>query len=222
MSGDAPDQGSDATPELKGPDLARAALARARAAAREKGLSPGAPRVRRGAVGGPQYDALPREKRPEQGLLRMRKELDLFINLRPVKALAALEDASTLRPEVLRGTDMVIVRELAGGLYFGTPRGIETLADGSRRVVNTMAYTGREIERIARAAFELARSRRGKLCSVDKANVLENGVLWRDTVVALHQAEFADVELTHLYVDNAAMQRVRNPRPFDVIVTPTE
>lgn len=172
-----------------------------------------------GAIGSPEYDAIPLEHRKVDQLLRMRKELDLFINLRPVRALKALEDTSTLRPEVLDGTDMVLVRELSGGLYFGTPRGIETLADGHRRVVNSMVYTDREVERIARAAFELARTRRAKLCSVDKSNVLENGVLWRETVVALHQAEYPDVDLSHMYVDNAAMQLVRNPRQFDVIVT---
>jgi 3-isopropylmalate dehydrogenase len=172
-----------------------------------------------GAIGSPDYDAIPVAERKVDQLLRMRRELDLFINLRPVRTLKALEDASTLRPEVLAGTDMVLVRELAGGVYFGTPRGIETLADGSRRVVNTMAYTDREITRIARAAFELARTRSGRLCSVDKANVLENGQLWRETVIALHKAEFSDVELTHMYVDNCAMQLVRNPRQFDVLVT---
>jgi 3-isopropylmalate dehydrogenase len=172
-----------------------------------------------GAIGSPDYAGIPAEHRKVDQLLRMRKELDLFCNLRPVRAAPALEDSSTLRPEVLRGTDMVLVRELVGGIYFGQPRGIETLADGHRRVVNTMVYTDREIERIARAAFELARTRRGQLCSVDKANVLENGVLWRETVEALHQAEFPDVQLSHMYVDNAAMQLVRNPRQFDVIVT---
>ena len=172
-----------------------------------------------GAIGSPEYDKIPAEHRKVDQLLRMRKELDLFINLRPVKALDALRDASTLRPEVLQGTDMMLVRELSGGLYFGTPRGIETQADGTRRVVNTMVYTDREIERIARAAFELARTRRGRLCNVDKSNVLENGVLWRDVVMALHDKEFSDVELSHLYVDNAAMQLVRNPRQFDVILT---
>ena len=166
-----------------------------------------------GAIGSPEYDAIPAECRRVDQLLRMRKELDLFINLRPVHAIKALANISTLRPEVLDGTDMVLVRELVGGIYFGTPRGIETLADGNRRVVNTMMYTSMEIRRIARAAFELARTRRGRLCSVDKANVLENGVLWRETVVALHQAEFPDVELSHMYVDNAAMQLVRNPTP---------
>ena len=172
-----------------------------------------------GATGSPEYAAIPAEHNRFDQLLRMRKELDLFINLRPVRAIEALASASTLRPEVLKGTDMVLVRELAGGVYFGQPRGIETLADGTRRVVNTMVYTEREIERIARAAFELARGRSGRLCSVDKSNVLENGVLWRETVVALHQSQYPDVELSHLYVDNAAMQLVRNPRQFDVMVT---
>jgi 3-isopropylmalate dehydrogenase len=172
-----------------------------------------------GAIGSPEYAAIPPEHNKVDQLLRMRKELDLFINLRPVRAIKALAAASTLRPDVLAGTDMVLVRELAGGMYFGTPRGIETMADGQRRVVNSMVYTEREIARIARAAFGLARARSGRLCSVDKANVLENGILWRETVEALHQAEFPDVELSHLYVDNAAMQLVRNPRQFDVVVT---
>ena len=172
-----------------------------------------------GATGSPEYAAIPPEHNKFDQLLRMRKELDLFINLRPVRAIKALAAASTLRPEVLEGTDMVLVRELAGGLYFGTPRGIETMSDGQRRVVNSMVYTEREIARIARAAFLLARSRQGRLCSVDKSNVLENGILWRETVEAVHKADFSDVELSHLYVDNAAMQLVRNPRQFDVIVT---
>ncbi len=172
-----------------------------------------------GAIGSPAYEQIPLEHRQVDQLLRLRKELDLFINLRPVKALPALEEASTLRPEVLRGTDMVLVRELSSGIYFGTPRGVETRADGTRRVVNTMAYTESEIERIARAAFELARQRRRQVCNVDKANVLENGAFWREVVMALHRREFSDVELTHLYVDNAAMQLVRNPRQFDVMLT---
>jgi 3-isopropylmalate dehydrogenase len=172
-----------------------------------------------GAIGSPAYDTLPAEARREDQLLRMRKELDLFINLRPVRALPALAGASTLRPEVLEGTDLVLVRELAGGIYFGTPRGIFSAPDGQRRVVNSMVYDEAEIERIARAAFELARTRRGRLCSVDKANVLENGVLWREVVTALQRSEYPDVELSHLYVDNAAMQLVRNPRQFDVMVT---
>ena len=172
-----------------------------------------------GAIGSPEYEAIPKEQQKADQLLRMRKELDLFINLRPIKAYEALQDASTLRPEVLRATDMVIVRELSSGIYFGTPRGIEKQADGTRRVVNTMVYTEDEIARIARAAFELARTRRGKLCNVDKSNVLENGELWREVVMALHRGEFSDVELSHLYVDNAAMQLVRNPRQFDVMLT---
>ncbi|MFA5488347.1 MAG: 3-isopropylmalate dehydrogenase [Candidimonas sp.] len=172
-----------------------------------------------GATGSPEYAAIPPEHNKFDQLLRIRKELDLYVNLRPVRALKALAGASSLRPEVLDGTDMILVRELAGGMYFGTPRGIETLADGQRRVVNSMVYTENEIARIARAAFELARTRGGRLCSVDKSNVLENGVLWRETVEAVHKSEFSDVELSHLYVDNAAMQLVRNPRQFDVIVT---
>ena len=172
-----------------------------------------------GAIGSPEYEKIPLEHRKVDQLLRMRKELDLFINLRPVKALKSLEASSTLRPDVLEGTDMVLVRELSGGLYFGTPRGIETLSNGHRRVVNSMVYTDIEIERIARAAFELARNRNGRLCSVDKSNVLENGVLWRETVVDLHRREFPEVELSHMYVDNCAMQLVRNPRQFDVLVT---
>ena len=172
-----------------------------------------------GAIGSPDYASIPHEQRQVDQLLRMRHELDLYTNLRPVRALPALADCSTLRAEVLTGTDLVLVRELTGGLYFGAPRGIETLPDGSRRVVNTMAYSEAQITRIARAAFELARTRSNRLCSVDKANVLENGVLWRETVCALHKAEYADVELSHMYVDNAAMQLVKNPRQFDVMVT---
>jgi 3-isopropylmalate dehydrogenase len=171
-----------------------------------------------GATGSPEYAKIPHEHNKFDQLLRIRKELDLFINLRPVRALPALAGASTLRPEVLAGTDMMLVRELAGGIYFGTPRGIETMPDGQRRVVNTMVYTEAEIARIARAAFLLARSRHGRLCSIDKGNVLENGVLWREVVERVHRAEFADVELSHMYVDNAAMQLVRNPRQFDVLV----
>ena len=172
-----------------------------------------------GATGSPEYAKIPPEYNKFDQLLRIRKELDLFLNLRPVRALPALASASTLRPEVLAGTDLMLVRELAGGVYFGTPRGIETMPDGQRRVVNTMVYTESEIARIARAALLLARARQGRLCSIDKANVLENGVLWRDVVERVHREEFADVELSHLYVDNAAMQLVRNPRQFDVMVT---
>jgi len=172
-----------------------------------------------GAIGSPDYDKLPAEARKVDQLLRMRRELDLFTNLRPVRTLKALADTSTLRAEVIEGCDMMIVRELCGGIYFSTPRGIEKLPGGGERAVNTTVYTTAEIERIARAAFELARVRKGRLCSVDKANVLvETGGLWRRTVQALHDRNYPDVELSHMYVDNCAMQIVRNPRQFDVMV----
>ncbi len=172
-----------------------------------------------GATGSPEYADIPYEARKHDQLIRMRKELDLFTNLRPVKSLAALRDASTLRPEVLEGCDMVLVRELTGGIYFGEPRGIFDLPDGQRRGVNTCSYTTSEIQRIARAAFELARQRRGRVCSVDKSNVLEGGLLWRETVIELQQREYPDIELSHLYVDNCAMQLVRRPSQFDVLLT---
>jgi 3-isopropylmalate dehydrogenase len=149
----------------------------------------------------------------------MRHELDLFTNLRPIKLVPGMEDASTLRPEILRGTDMVIVRELTGGLYFGEPRGIEVDRAGVGRAFNTLVYTTEEVRRIARAAFELARSRGRRVCNVDKSNVLETFRFWRDTVIELHQSEFQDIELSHLYVDNCAMQLVRRPAQFDVILT---
>jgi 3-isopropylmalate dehydrogenase len=170
-----------------------------------------------GAVGGPRWDALPSDQRPERGLLRLRQSLDLFANLRPAKLYTALLDASTLRPEVVQGIDMLVVRELVSDIYFGEPRGIEPLAQGERGF-NTMSYTSAEIRRVARLAFELARQRRHKVTSVDKANVLETSVLWRREVTELAGA-FDDVELEHLYVDNCAMQLVRAPRQFDVIVT---
>jgi 3-isopropylmalate dehydrogenase len=172
-----------------------------------------------GAIGGPGYDQIPPEARQRDYLLEMRKQFDLFLNLRPIKLLEPLVGASTLKPEVVAGCDMVIVRELTGGLYFSEPRGIETLADGSRRGVNTLSYTEEQIRRIARAAFELARTRQGRVCSVDKANVLEVFALWREVVQALRDSEYPDVALSHMYVDNAAMQLVRNPRQFDVMVT---
>jgi 3-isopropylmalate dehydrogenase len=172
-----------------------------------------------GAIGSPEYAQIPAEHRRSDWLLEMRRSLDLYENLRPVRALEALLGASTLRPEIVRGVDMVIVRELAGGIYFGEPRGIETLADGSRRAFNTAVYTSSEVERIARSAFELARTRHGRVCSVDKANVLEFGAFWRENVQALRDAEYPDVELSHMYVDNCAMQLVRDPRQFDVILT---
>ncbi len=172
-----------------------------------------------GAVGGTGTDAIPREARNAGSLPRVRHMLDLFANLRPIVTLPALYEASSLKNRVLEGVDFIIVRELIGGIYFGQPRGIETLADGQRRGFNTQTYTTSEIRRIARFAFELARTRRSQVCSVDKANVMEAGVLWREEVQALRDAEFADIELRHLYIDNCAMQVVRAPAQFDVIVT---
>jgi 3-isopropylmalate dehydrogenase len=172
-----------------------------------------------GACGGPKWDNLPFDKKPERGLLRLRKDMELFANLRPALVFDALAEASSLKPELVRGLDLMIVRELTGGVYFGLPRGIETLPDGSRRAVNTQVYTTAEIHRVARVAFELARRRRRKLCSVEKANVMESGVLWREEVTRLHASEYADVELSHMYADNCAMQLVRYPKQFDVIVT---
>jgi 3-isopropylmalate dehydrogenase len=172
-----------------------------------------------GAVGGPKWEALPHAVRPERGLLALRKELELFANLRPALCFDALADASTLKREVIAGLDIMIVRELTGGIYFGQPRGVETLADGTRRGVNTEVYTSPEVRRIARVAFELAGKRGGRVCSVDKANVLECTEMWREEVQALHDAEYTQVALSHMYVDNAAMQLVRNPKQFDVMVT---
>jgi 3-isopropylmalate dehydrogenase len=170
------------------------------------------------AIGSPQYDTLPREKRPESGLLALRAGLGLFANLRPVTIIPALIDASSLKREVIEGVDLIVVRELTGGVYFGTPKG-RVDVEGRVRAFNTMAYFDDEIDRIARVGFELARQRRGRLCSVDKANVLDVSQLWRERVEALHASSYADVELSHQYVDNAAMQLVRNPRQFDVLLT---
>ena len=172
-----------------------------------------------GAVGGPKWDDLPFADKPERGLLRLRKDMDLFANLRPAVVFDALADASTLKEEVIKGLDIMIVRELTGGLYFGEPRGIEDLPDGTRRAVNTQVYTTPEIQRVARVAFELAGKRGNRVCSVEKANVMESGVLWREEVQKIHDTEFAGVELSHMYADNCAMQLVRNPKQFDVIVT---
>ena len=172
-----------------------------------------------GAVGGPKWDNIGFDKRPEAGLLRLRKELGLFANLRPATVFDALVDASTLKADIVRGLDLMIVRELTGGVYFGEPRGIEELPDGQRRGVNTQVYTTAEIQRVARVAFELARKRQNKLCSVEKANVMESGLLWRQEVTKLHQAEYSDVQLSHMYADNCAMQLIKNPKQFDVIVT---
>ena len=170
-----------------------------------------------GAVGGPRYDALPRELRPEQGILAIRKALGLFANLRPALLLPELTAASTLKREVVEGLDVLIVRELTGDIYFGEPRGRRT-TDGEPEGFDTMRYRESEIQRIARVGFETARKRGRKLCSVDKANVLDTSILWREVVTALAR-DYPDVALSHMYVDNAAMQLVRNPRQFDVIVT---
>ncbi len=171
-----------------------------------------------GAVGGPQWENLPFEEQPERGLLGIRKEMGLFANLRPALVFDALVEASTLKTEVIKGLDIMFVRELTGGIYFGEPRGIETLPDGTRRGVNTLVYTTPEVLRIGRVAFDLAQKRGKSVCSVDKANVLECTAMWRQEMESLKD-EYPDVSLSHLYVDNAAMQLVRDPRQFDVIVT---
>ncbi len=171
-----------------------------------------------GAVGGPQYDTLPREVRPERGLLAIRAELGLFGNLRPAILYPQLAGASALRDEVVAGLDILIVRELTGGIYFGQPRGIRRLDSGERQGYNTLAYSEAEIERVARLACAAAQRRQGRVCSVDKANVLESSELWREVVERV-ATEYPDVELSHMYVDNAAMQLVRAPKQFDVVVT---
>jgi 3-isopropylmalate dehydrogenase len=170
-----------------------------------------------GAVGGEKWDNLPTDKRPEKGLLRIRKELELFANIRPAKAYEPLLDASPLKPEIIKGVDLVVLRELTGDVYFGEPRGRE-IRNGERVGYNTMIYYEHEVKRIAKLAFELARNRRKKVTSVDKANVLEVSGLWREVVNEVH-ADYADVELEHMYVDNCAMQLIRRPKDFDVIVT---
>jgi 3-isopropylmalate dehydrogenase len=169
-----------------------------------------------GSVGGPRWETLPFELQPERGLLKLRKEMDLFANLRPALVFEALADASTLKRDLVAGLDLMIVRELTGGIYFGEPRGIETLPDGSRRGINTEVYS--EIERVVRAGFELARKRGHRLCEVDKANVMESGILWREVARRVH-GDYPDVDLSFMYADNCAMQLVRNPKQFDVIVT---
>jgi 3-isopropylmalate dehydrogenase len=172
-----------------------------------------------GAVGGPKWDALPFEQRPERGILRLRKEMDLFANLRPAVVFEALADASSLKPELVAGLDLMIVRELTGGIYFGEPRGVERLPDGRRKGINTEVYTEAEIERVVRVACDLAGRRRGRVCEVDKANVMESGGLWREVAQQVRDADYPDVELSFMYADNCAMQLVRNPKQFDVIVT---
>jgi len=172
-----------------------------------------------GAVGGPKWDSVDFAIRPEAGLLRLRKDMELFANLRPAIVFPALADASTLKREVVEGLDIMIVRELTGGVYFGEPRGIFDMEDGQRKGINTQVYTTSEIHRVAAVAFDLARKRRNHVTSVEKMNVMESGRLWREEVTRLHDADFADVELSHMLADNCAMQLVRDPKQFDVIVT---
>ncbi|MEX6723220.1 3-isopropylmalate dehydrogenase [Parapedomonas caeni] len=195
--------------DAHGVPLTDAALARARAA----------DAVLMGAVGGPKWVGQSYDKRPEAGLLGLRKELELFANLRPAICFPALADASSLKRQFVEGLDLLFVRELTGGVYFGTPRGIETLANGERRGVNTQVYTTSEIHRVARVAFELAAKRRGKVTSAEKSNVMESGLLWKEEVSALHAAEYAAIQLDHMLADNCAMQLVKNPKQFDVILT---
>ena len=172
-----------------------------------------------GAVGGPQYDELAFELKPERGLLALRKEMDLFANLRPAIVFDALVDASTLKPDVVSGLNIMILRELCGGSYFAEPRGIDDQPDGQKKGYDTNAYSTHEIERIGRVAFDLARKRDGRVTSVEKSNVMMSGVLWREVMNNLHEQEGGDVSLGHMYADNCAMQLVRNPKQFDVIVT---
>ena len=172
-----------------------------------------------GAVGGPRWDNLNFSVKPERGLLRLRKDMGLFANLRPAVVFDGLIDASSLKPELVRGLDILILRELTGGIYFGEPRGVEDLGDGERRGVNTEVYTTSEVERVGRVAFELAEKRKGFVHSVDKANVMESGQMWREDMQALRDQEFPGIPIHHMYADNAAMQLVRWPKQFDVLVT---
>ena len=172
-----------------------------------------------GAVGGPKWDDVEFSKKPERALLKLRKELKLFANLRPAICFKQLVDASTLKPEIVSGLDIMIVRELTGGIYFGEPRGIKPIDNGERKGINTHTYTTSEIQRVARVAFELAKKRKNKVTSCEKSNVMEAGLLWKEEVQELHHKEFKDVELNHMLADNCAMQLLRNPKQFDVIVT---
>ena len=172
-----------------------------------------------GAVGGHKWDDLDFSLKPEQGLLKIRKELELFANLRPAICFESMVDASSLKPELVSGLDLMIVRELTGGVYFGEPRGIKELPDGSRQGINTQSYKTEEVRRVARIAFELAQKRDKKVTSCEKSNVMESGILWREEVDYVHNKEFKDIQLSHMYADNCAMQLVRNPKQFDVIVT---
>jgi len=195
--------------DADGVPLTTATLARAKAA----------DAVLMGAVGGPKWAGQPYDKRPEAGLLALRAGMNVFANLRPARCFDALVEASSLKPEFVRGLDILFVRELTGGVYFGEPRGIEDLGGGERRGVNTHSYTSGEIRRVARVAFELAAHRSGRVCSAEKSNVMEAGLLWREEVQALRDADYPHVELSHMLADNAAMQLVRNPRQFDIILT---
>ncbi len=195
--------------DARGSPLAESTLALAKAA----------DAVLFGAVGGPAWDRLGFDRRPEIAILGLRRELGLFANLRPAKVFDPLVSASSLKPDIVQGLDIMIVRESTGGIYFGEPRGIETLPNGQRRGVNTEVYTTSEIERVGRVAFDLARGRKRRVASVEKSNVMESGLLWRQVMTALRDAEYPDVELTHVLADNCAMQLVRTPKQFDVIVT---
>jgi 3-isopropylmalate dehydrogenase len=179
----------------------------------------GADAVLLGAVGGPKWDKVPYEVRPEAGLLRLRKDLELFANLRPAKCFDALADFSSLKRELVEGLDILIVRELTGGVYFGEPKEIRDLGNGQRRAIDTQVYDTYEIERIAAVAFELARVRGNRVCSMEKRNVMRSGVLWHEVVTETHKARFPDVELSHMLADAGGMQLVRAPKQFDVIVT---
>lgn len=172
-----------------------------------------------GSIGGPQWDGVEYDLRPEKGLLNLRKAMGLFANLRPAMVFDALAEASSLKRDLVSGLDIMIVRELIGGIYFGEPRGIEELGDGQRRGYNTQAYETHEILRIAHVAFEMARKRDSRVCSVDKANVMESGVVWRDETTKLRDSDYPDVELSHMFIDNCSMQLVRAPKQFDVILT---
>ena len=172
-----------------------------------------------GAVGGPQWAGQPYDKRPEAGLLALRSGMQVFANLRPARCFAALADASSLKREHVEGLDILFVRELTGGVYFGEPRGITDIGNGERRGVNTQVYTSGEIRRVARVAFDLAKGRSGRVCSAEKSNVMESGLLWREEVQALRDAEYPHIQLSHMLADNTAMQLVKNPRQFDIILT---
>ena len=172
-----------------------------------------------GSVGAPQYETLPFSQRPERGLLKLRKELDLFANIRPAKVFNSLTNASSLKPDIIKNMDIVVLRELTGGIYFGEPRGIEDIGNGQRRGVNTEVYTSKEIRRLGRVGFEISLARNKLVHSVEKANVMESGVLWREEIKKLKDAEFSEVNLKNMYADNCAMQLVKDPKQFDVIVT---